>query len=89
MSSLAHGPWLECAAVGHPLQVAPSRGAAMARSWASAAVGFTATCFLGNLTTAEWVGERILNLSQGNNSKEKHYRWKVSVSMVVTLISKT
>lgn len=77
--------------MGHPLQAAPSRGAATTWSWAAAAVGFIVTCFFFlDLTTAERVGERILNLSQGNNSKEeKHYRQKVSVGMVVVLISKT
>lgn len=39
-----------------------------------------------DLTTAESVGERILNLSQGNNSKEDAIGKNVSIDMVVTLI---
>lgn len=84
-SSLARGPPLECAAVGHPLQAAPSRGAATTWSWASAAVGFTATCFLESDNCRKG-GERVLNLSQGNNKKEKKKATgrKVSIGMIVT-----
>lgn len=75
--------------MGHPVQAAPDRGAATTWSGASAAVGFTVTCFFFfDLTAAERVGERILNLSQGNNSKEENATGKkATIGMIVTLIS--